>query len=733
MSRSLPGSLTQFAFLHPRRTILFWIAGLLLVLVLGLTAGGELSTGTEFLSHPESQRADDLLSRAWGSSGQSVDFSELLVVRSEQHTVDDPVYRSVVEQLVTELQGPGGADAEVIDWYRASAAGDERAGLMVSADRMATLVLYRPAHDFAAADAAIQRVVASAPGFEVHFVSEDRFDHAMDRATEHDLLHSELFGLPAALVVLIVVFGSLVAAGLPIVLAIASIAGAVGLTLLISSQTNMSVYALNMISMIGLAVGVDYALFIVDRFREERRLGAAPRVAMERTAATSGRAVLFSGVTVAISLLGMFLLPTTLFRSLGTGAILVVLVALAATVTLLPALLAISGDRIELPRFMRARIIRPGGATPDRLVRLVLQRPRITALAALAILTILALPALSMHRGTAGIESMPPGDLRSGYEILARDFAAGMTEPLQIVVEGKNDALTNAAIDRLLTELAVEPDFGEITARTWNPAGTLSLIEVPLTVDGNTPQAYAAVTRLRHELIPAAFQGSGAHVYVGGDVAENTDLATLVEHWSPRVLALVLGLSFVLLLIAFRSLVVPIKAILVNLLSVGATYGAIDLVFQGGHGAGLLGFQQTPTIEAWIPIFLFSVLFGLSMDYHIFLLSRIREIWDQTGDNSQAVAHGLRVTRRIISGAATIMVVIFAAFATGDLVIFQQLGFGLAIAILIDATVVRLMLVPATMQLLGDWNWYFPQWLAWIPQLHIEGAPAANPVPASAD
>ncbi|MEZ4533172.1 MAG: MMPL family transporter [Thermomicrobiales bacterium] len=694
------------------------MAGLVLLVTLAAVAGGELGTENQFISEPESVQADRLLESEWGAEDQSDDYPELLVVESAGMTLDDPAYHTAVESLARALETNG---ATAITWYEANEAGDERADTLRSADGTTTLIPYRPSGERDAADAAVL-AAADSNGVTVHFVSEDRFDDAFDEMTEHDLIRSEVFGLPAALLVLILVFGALVAAGIPIVLSIVSIAGAVGLTLLLGRVTSMSVYALNMISMIGLAVGVDYALFIVDRFREERRMGHAPAEAMARTAATSGRAVLFSGATVAISLLGMLLLPTTLFRSLGAGAILVVVVALLATLTLLPALLAISGSRLDWPRRPRPALERTRATHSDRLVRLVLRRPGISALAAIAVLFLLALPALSMERGAAGIESMPPGDLRAGYEILARDFAAGLTDPVEIVVAGSNDDATNGAIERLLDGLAADSAFAPPTDQAWNDAGTLALVEVPLTIDGNTPEAYAAIERLRVDLIPTAFAGIDACVLVGGDVAETADFDALVGLWTPRVLAIVLGLSFLVLLLAFRSIVVPVKALLLNLLSVGAAYGAMVFVFQQGHGVGLFGFQRTPTIEAWIPIFLFSILFGLSMDYHIFLLSRIREAWDRTGDNSLAVADGLHVTRRIITGAAAIMVVVFAAFATADLVMFQQLGFGLAVAILLDATVIRLVLVPASMRLLGDWNWYLPHRLEWLPRVHVESA-----------
>lgn len=716
MLTNLQDTLPRSSFSHPRRTIVIWLAGLLLLIVLGTIAGGELSSENQFTSDPESTQAEELLQREWGAVDRSDDYPELLIVESASMTLDDPAYQSAVASLEGALEANG---ASAITWYEASAAGDDRAAALRSADGTTTLIPYRPNGNLHAADDAV-RAVASSSAIEVHFVSEDRFDDAVDEMTEHDLIRSEVFGLPAAVLVLIVVFGALVAAGLPIVLSVVSIVGAVALTLILGRMTSMSVYALNMISMIGLAVGVDYALFIVDRFREERRSGGTPAQAMARTAATSVRAVMYSGATVAISLLGMFLLPTTLFRSLGAGAIMVVLVALLASLTLLPALLAISGRKLDWPRREQSALEPAGVAHSDRLVRLVLRRPAISALGAIAFLVLLALPAVSMDRGAAGIESMPPGDLRDGYEILARDFAAGLTDPVEIVIDGSNDRATNTAIDGLLARLSEDPDFAPSIGRAWNGAGTLALVEVPLAIDGNTPEAYTAIERLRTDVIPAAFAGTDARVLVGGDIAETADFDALVDLWTPRVLALVLGLSFLILLLAFRSIVVPVKAIMLNLLSVGAAYGAMVFVFQHGHGSGFLGFQKTPTIEAWIPIFLFSILFGLSMDYHIFLLSRIREVWVRTGDNSLAVAEGLHATRRIITGAAAIMVVVFSAFATADLVMFQQLGFGLAIAILLDATVIRMVLVPASMHALGEWNWYFPRRLEWLPRLHVE-------------
>jgi len=308
--------------------------------------------------------------------------------------------------------------------------------------------------------------------------------------------------------------------------------------------------------------------------------------------------------------------------------------------------------------------------------------------------------------------------------LLSRDFPAGRLQPVEVVVDGAKTADVQGGIDRLVAALGQDPVFGPAEPTQWNAAGDLALARIPLTIDGSSPAALAAVADLRDELIPAAFAGVPAEVLVTGGPAFNADFEAVVSTYTPIVFAFVLGLSFLLLMVAFRSIVVPLKAIVMNLLSVGATYGLLVLVFQKGYLHGFFGFQQTPTIEGWVPIFLFCVLFGLSMDYHVFLISRIREHYDATHDNRESVAVGLQATARIITGAALIMVAVFAGFASGQLVMFQQMGFGLAVAVLIDATIVRSILVPASMALLGDRNWYLPAWLRWLPDLRIEGAPA---------
>jgi RND superfamily putative drug exporter len=575
-------------------------------------------------------------------------------------------------------------------------------------------------------------------GFEVLTVGDVSADHTYMAMAEEDLRRGEGIGVPVAILVLIVVFGALVAAGVPLVLAAVAIVVAFGLTALVGRAFDLSFFVTNVITMIGLAVGIDYSLFIVARFREERRRGASKLGAIELAAGTASKAVLFSGCTVVLALTGMLFVPFDIFRSIGVAAILVVVAAVAATLTLIPALLTLLGDRIDWPR--RRRVDPPALATHAvadadadrgfwwRVTHLVMARPVVSAAFAVVLLGALAWPALDLERGSAGVESLPPSETTTAFRVLAQDFSAGLMEPVQIVVDGpQGDAAVQGGIAALSEALQADAAFGQAPRVTWNEAGDLALVEAQLAMDANSPPAFAAVDRLRERTVPATFGDLEERVYVTGFSASMVDYFRAVDDVTPFVFAFVLGLSFLLLLVAFRSLVVPLKAILLNLLSVGAAYGLLVLVFQKGYGADLLGLQQTPKIEAWLPIFLFCILFGLSMDYHVFLLSRIREHYDLTGRNRESVAHGLQATAKVITGAALIMVVVFGGFAAGRLVQLQEMGFGLAVAVFLDATIVRSVLVPAGMALLGNVNWYLPGWLRWLPDLRIEGQPAAWP------
>jgi RND superfamily putative drug exporter len=434
--------------------------------------------------------------------------------------------------------------------------------------------------------------------------------------------------------------------------------------------------------------------------------------------------------------------PATIFRSLAGGAILVTIAALGASMTLLPAILAILGDRVNWPRLAkRARVdsdFDPRGGMWDRLTRGVMARPVVFLVASLLVLGGLGSFYFQLHRGTSQNVSTLPDDFPSkqAFVTLQQEFSGGLTDPAKVVITGDVESSeVQAAIQRLQEAIAGDPTFAPKTNVTTSEDGTAIEVDVYLQGDPSSDAAFQAIRDLRDQMVPSAFQGvTGVQVLVGGNPAFFTDFLDTVGRYQWIVLVFVLGLSFVLLTVVFRSIVLPLKAIIMNLLSVGAAYGALTLVFQKGVGIGFFNalgfqFQQTPAIEAWLPLFLFSVLFGLSMDYHVFLLSRIREEYDKTHDNTESVAYGLRTTAGIITGAALIMVAVFGGFAAGRLGPLQQMGFGLAVAVFMDATIVRTLLVPAAMRLLGDVNWYLPKWLQWLPQIHVEGhEPTMEPI-----
>jgi RND superfamily putative drug exporter len=550
-------------------------------------------------------------------------------------------------------------------------------------------------------------------------------------------------------VILVIVFGALVAAGMPILLAVVAIVASFGLTSALGRIWDLSFFITNMITMIGLAVGIDYALFVIERYREERRNGQ-PRIdAIVTAGGTASKAVAFSGGTVVLALSGMFLLPASIFQALAAGAVMVVVFAVLATLTLIPAVLSLLGDRIDWPRRRRyptepvATTAHHGADTVysgfwGRIVRGVTRRPVVAAIAATLLLLSASIPYWDIETGFAGVETMPKdSEVRHGFEILDQEFSAGELAPVQFAIVGDRDDVADA-IDTLRTDITTmtvpgHPDekaFLPVPSgewATWNDDGTVAMVQATLTHASNDERSYDTIDALRDDVVPAAFAGTDATVDVTGESAFNLDFFHMVNEYQPIIVGFVLVLSFLLLLLAFRSVVVSATAIVLNLLSVGAAYGLLVLVFQKGVGNEFFGLQHTPTIEAWIPIFLFCVLFGLSMDYHVFLLSRIREHYDETRDNHEAVAVGLKSTGRIITGAALIMVAVFSGFASGRLVMLQQMGFGLGVAVLLDATVVRSVLVPSVMSVLGDRNWYLPRWLGWLPDLRIEGAPSPTP------
>ncbi|MFB3739800.1 MAG: MMPL family transporter, partial [Candidatus Velamenicoccus archaeovorus] len=570
--------------------------------------------------------------------------------------------------------------------------------------------------------------------FTVQVAGQGALQADFTKIAEEDLRKGESSGIGIALIVLIVVFASLVAAVVPIVMALFAIVVALGLVALIGQLFQFNLFVENMVTMIGLAVGIDYSLFIVSRYREERKKGFDKLEAIGAAGATANRAVFFSGLTVVLALAGMFIIPTTIFRALAGGAILVTIASLAASMTLLPALLSLLGDRINWPRLSkRARVDSehdPRGGFWDRITRGVMARPVAFLVASVLVLGGLGAFYFQLNRGTSQNVSQLPDDFRSkaAFVTLQREFRGNRTDPAKIVITGDvSSPEVQQAIDRLRQEIASDRTFAPETQPIPSPDGTTIELDAYFRGDSSTDSAFQGIRDLRSRMVPQAFDGvDGVEVLVGGNTAFFTDFLDVADTYQWIVLAFVLGLSFVLLTVVFRSIVLPVKAILMNLLSVAAAYGALTLVFQKGVGIGFFNaigfqFQQTQAIEAWLPLFLFSVLFGLSMDYHVFLLTRIREAYDRTGNNTEAVAYGLRTTAGIITGAALIMVAVFTGFAAGRIGALQQMGFGLAVAVFMDATIVRTLLVPAGMRLLGDLNWYLPRWLEWLPKIEVEG------------
>ena len=527
----------------------------------------------------------------------------------------------------------------------------------------------------------------------------------------------------------------------PGILAFTSIFVALGAASLVGQAFGLSFFVENIIFMIGLAVGIDYSLFIVARYREERARGHDTVDAVGRTGATASRAVLFSGITVVIALIGMLTVPFNVFIGLGIGAILVVVASVASAMTLLPAILSLLGDRIEM-----LTIPWVGGASPDPersggfwdwISHAVMRRPLLSLLLAGGLLIAAAVPALDLRTGFAGVSTLPDDvQAKKGFDVLDREFSAGNVTPAQILIQGDIDSEpVQRAIDDLTEAMAADPEnaFGPPSPLEVNSDRTLALLSASVAGDAAEDTAESAIKRLRSDYVPRAFaEVPETTVSVTGETAYNIDFFDTAADAVWIVFPFVLGMSFILLLVVFRSIVVPIKAILLNLLSVGATYGILVLAFQKGWGESIGVFGQFDIIEAWIPLFLFSILFGLSMDYHVFLLSRIRERFDQTQDNAGSVAFGIRTTGRLITGAALIMVAVFWAFAAGDIIGLQQMGFGLGVAVLLDATIVRMVLVPAAMQLLGARNWYLPPILGWLPDLRVD-TDAAEPAAASSD
>jgi uncharacterized membrane protein YdfJ with MMPL/SSD domain len=544
-----------------------------------------------------------------------------------------------------------------------------------------------------------------------------------------DLERAGLLSVPVTIVILTIAFGALVAAGIPLLLALSGVLATIGLLAIPSQIWPVDDSVSAVVLLIGLAVGVDYSLFYLKREREERAAGRSESAALAAASATSGRAVLISGLTVMAAMSGMFLTGDKTFSSFAMAAIMVVAIAVLGSLTVLPALLSRLGDRVNKARVpFLYRLQRPGGGRGwSWILDRVLRRPVVSVVVSAGILVALALPALGMKTVVPGAEALPKGlEAVQVYDRLQGAFP-GEAEPAVVVVKAPSIAApeVQATIENLRARALDSGRIHKPVTVEVNRARTVAQIELPIGGSGSNDASHAAVSALRDEIVPETVGSlDGVEAGVTGSTAISKDFGDSMRGKAPLVFAFVLTLAFLLLLVSFRSIVIAVKAIVLNLLSVAAAFGVLVLVFQNDWAKGILGFDYSGGIMAWLPVFLFVILFGLSMDYHVFILSRIREAYDGGMTTEDAIAHGIKSTAGVVTSAAVVMVFVFSIFGTLSLIMMKQFGVGLATAVLIDATIVRGVLLPATMKLLGDWNWYLPRWLGWLPKLKLESGPA---------
>ncbi|MFN8217515.1 MAG: MMPL family transporter [Solirubrobacterales bacterium] len=714
---------------HRRLAICGWLAFVVLSVAIG-GAVGERTLSDSEATPGESGRAEAALERARLDPND-----EVVLLQSANQTVADPGFRAAIAETTHRLAG-----LPSVTHLSSPASG----GGAVSADGHAALVEFRIPGDQKQAekrvDASLAAVAAARranPQLRIDQFGSASASKAIEKVFEEDLGRAETTSLPLTLVILLLAFGALVAALVPLLLAFSAVLATVSLLALPSQLVPMDPNVSSVVVLVGLAVGVDYSLFYLRREREERRAGRSAGAALAAAAATSGRAVLVSGLTVIASMAGMLLAGDPTFTSFAVGTMTVVAVAMLASLTILPAILSLLGDRVDkgripfLGRYLERR--RAGGRSFwGGVAAAVMRRPVVSLLASAGLLLALAAPAVGLNTVVSGADDMPRDiPIVRTYDRLVAAFPSEGAQSTVVVQAADVEAPpVRRAIAKLRRLAAADPGVTG-PARVRRAAdGRVAAIDVPTVGDGADAASTATMSRIRDRMVPAAFAGlAGVEVDVTGDAAQSRDFASLLDARLPLVFAFVLGLAFVLLLVTFRSIVVPVKAIVLNLLSVGAAYGVLVLVFQHGWGESLLGFHANGGITPWLPMFLFVILFGLSMDYHVLILSRVREGVDRGLPSDVAVERGIAATAGTVTSAAAVMVAVFSVFATLSIIDMKEMGVGLAVAVLIDATIVRAILLPAAMKLLGERNWYLPRSLGWLAR-GAERAPEGEPARA---
>ena len=713
----ITGRIARQSARRPWLTLSVWAALLVVALMSAGTIGEHVTSAQKNLVTTEADRVAELDADLRASAGGQALFDESVIVTSAAHQYGDPAFDTAIAEVTTALHATRG----VVDVVTPAL------GSPVAQNGTSAMVQFQTTADTAVVQAAVDAVNAlKHDDVETFVFGTESAELAFTELAADELARGELFGLVAALVILVFVFGALVAAGLPLLVAIVSIITATGVGAVVARALDSAGVPISdsltiFIAMLGLALGIDYSLLSVQRFREELAHGTSPTDAITTTGSTANRAVLFSGATIVVSLGGLLLVPLNMFLGIGIGVILVAVTSVASALFLLPALLRLLGHRVNKGRVPMAH---PGVESVRwrRLSTRVVSRPALAAALGVTVLAIAASPLLTINLANPGPDDMPEDFVaHRANEVLVEDFGWTDTATMVVITGAAGDA---DAVDTLAAEVESDPGFADTTV-DWR--GTTAFIDTHDLYDAGDPESTEAIDRLRTVLIPSALAGSDATAAVGGTRAYAIDELELLTSRAPYAGAIVLTVTFLLLLVMFRSIVIPVKAIALNLLGTLATFGAVVATYQWGWGAALFGFPHLDGISPYMPVMIFALVFGLSMDYHVFLLARVKERYDATGDTKAAVIEGVTRTGPLITGAALIMVAVFSGFAVSAIPELSQWGFGLAVGVLLDAAVIRVLLVPAAMVWLGKANWYLPRWLEWLPTLTHEPTSAPTP------
>jgi len=734
-SNNIAARMGRWSASHWKTAVFGWLAFVVAALFIGNVVGTK-NIKEEDYNTGQSHRADQILREGFPQADPQ---TEIVLVQSSKLTVNAAAFRSTINDVLAAVDG--NPAIKNLKSPLAAANGD-----LISDDRSTVMVTFdmKGKYDDAKTkidpiEAAVAKVAAANPGFYVGEAGSVSSGKALDKMFNDQLKLAGERSIPITIIVLLLVFGALVAVGIPLLLALSGVMATIGLVALPSHLVPMDNNVAAVILLIGLAVGVDYSLFYLKREREERAAGKSARAALEAAAATSGRSVLISGFTVMIAMAGMMFSGDKSYLGFGIATLMVVGIAMLGSLTVLPAMLSKLGDRVEkgkIPYLHRLR--RDGGENRfwKRILTPAMRRPGIAAALAGGVLVLMAVPVLHLHTTQSGLDALPNSAPTVGtIKKIQNAFSNGDVAQSEVAVKADLDApATQQALASLKSQVVASGLNSGAVDMEFNAAHTVARVDIPLVGKGTDDESIAALDKLRNTILPATIgKVDGAEYAVTGQTANSADSNALLKQKAPIVFGFVLVFAFALLLVTFRSIVIAAKAIVLNLLSVGAAYGVLVAVFQWGWGESLLGFQSNGGIASWLPIFMFVILFGLSMDYHVFILSRVREAFDRGMSTEDAVSHGITTTAGTVSSAALVMVGAFAVFALMPILDMKEMGIGLAAAVLIDATIVRAVLLPATMKLLGDANWYLPSWLEWLPRVeHEDRAPEAAPAPAAA-